>query len=55
MSDIPLPPALEAAHALDPELIEKSRAHAARLVAGLEGGYKPDEEPAHIYQAGGSQ
>ena len=55
MSDILLPPALEAAHALDPELIKKSRAHAARLVAALQGEYKPDEEPAHIYQAGESQ
>lgn len=55
MPDAPLPPALQAADAVDPELIEKSRANAARLVAGLEGGYKPEEEPAHIYQAGGSQ
>ena len=55
MSKLPIPPDLEAAHALDPDLIEKSRANAAKLVAGLEGAYKPDEEPAHIYQAGGSQ
>ena len=55
MSDTPLPSALEAAHALDPELIDKSRAQAARLVAGLRGGYKPEEEPAHVYQAGDSQ
>lgn len=55
MPDAPLPPALQAADAVDPELIEKSRASAAKLLAGLEGGYKPEEEPVHIYQAGGPQ
>ncbi len=55
MPNTDLPPTLQAADAVDPELIEKSRAAAEKLVAGLEGGYKPEEEPVHIYQAGGSQ
>lgn len=54
MSNAPLPPAIQAADAVDPELIEKSRASAAKLLAGLEGDYKPEEEPVHIFLAGGS-
>lgn len=46
------PPAdLAKAHEVDPTLIERAQANAARLVAGLQGDYAPAEEPAHTYAA----
>lgn len=55
MPDMPIPSALTAANTLDPNLLDNAKANAAKLVKGLKGGYTPDEEPAHIYQAGGAQ
>jgi hypothetical protein len=45
------PPDLAKADALDPTLLERSKAAAARMVAGLPRDHDPEEEPAHIYQA----
>ena len=46
-------PDLAAAHALDPTLLERSKANAERLTGALPRDLKPEEEPAHIYTADG--
>lgn len=46
------PPAdLAKAHALDPALLERARADAARLVDAVPRDHAPAEEPAHTYLA----
>ncbi len=45
------PPDLENADALDPTLLERARADAARMVGALPRDFAAAEEPAHIYPA----
>lgn len=45
------PPALANAHAVDPTLLKRASANAARLVAGIPHDHAPEEEPAHAYLA----
>ena len=45
------PEDLKNANALDPSLIERARADAARLVGGMSKEFDPADEPAHIYVA----
>ena len=43
------PPDLAKADALDPTLLERARASAARLVGAVPRDHAPEEEPAHVY------
>ncbi len=45
------PPDLKNAHALDPALLARAQADAARMVAALPRDHAPEEEPAHTYLA----
>jgi|GEM_PF-2275568 len=51
MTSPTVPPALAAAHALDPALIENARADAERLVSAMPRDHAPVEEPAHTFLA----
>lgn len=44
-------PDLAAAHAIDPTLLERARANAARITSVLPRDLPPEAEPAHIYVA----
>lgn len=44
-------PDLAAAHAVDPTLLERARANAARITSVLPRDLPPEAEPAHIYVA----
>ncbi len=50
-----IPKALANAAAVDPTLIDRSRANAERLVAAIPRNHAPAEEPAHTYKADADQ
>ena len=48
---MPAPPDLAKADELDPTLLERAKANAARLVSAVPRDHAPEEEPAHTYLA----